>query len=576
MAHFHIKRKKGRPYLYVREMVRVDGKVKVGSQTYIGSPDRVRELAQGGPGGPTTLKVQEFGALWAANEMDRGVDFAGIVDAVVPEAAREKGPSVGEYFLYAVLNRMVEAKSKRALPEWFSGTAVQEIRPVSVKELSSERYWAKWDRVSTTQLEEIGRRFFERIWELEEPEGDCVLFDTTNYYTFMSASNGSELAQRGKNKAGRHSLRQIGLGLLVGRTSRLPLYYSIYPGNRHDSKEFARVMDEMFGVVMGFDSTKDRITVVLDKGMNSEGNFAWIDDHPRAHFVTTYSPYFAQELVATPLEHFEPIETERNGQLDGQGKEADRMVAYRTTGEYWGKERAVVVTHYPPTARKQDHTFTSKLERLREELLVMRAKVREGAPHWRNAETVEERYVRLCEQFHIGADYYDLEFTEDADGLTMSFRKNAYRVERKRQTFGKTVILTDNTDWTTTEIVEASLDRWEVEDSFRQSNDHHLVSVRPVRHWTDSKIRCHLLTCVVALTYLRRLERRLANRGVRRTANAVMEDLRRLHSVLTLESTGGRPRARRQIEEPSKTQAAVLSALGHRIDERGVLQSLEG
>jgi hypothetical protein len=49
MAHFHIKKKNGRPYLYVREMTRMNGKVKVASQVYIGPPERVVELMKGGP-----------------------------------------------------------------------------------------------------------------------------------------------------------------------------------------------------------------------------------------------------------------------------------------------------------------------------------------------------------------------------------------------------------------------------------------------------------------------------------------------------------------------------------------------
>ncbi|MDZ7580359.1 MAG: hypothetical protein U5R30_07000 [Deltaproteobacteria bacterium] len=46
-AHFHVKTKKGRPYLYVREIARVNGKPKVISQTYIGSPERVADLTRG-------------------------------------------------------------------------------------------------------------------------------------------------------------------------------------------------------------------------------------------------------------------------------------------------------------------------------------------------------------------------------------------------------------------------------------------------------------------------------------------------------------------------------------------------
>ena len=90
----------------------------------------------------------------------------------------------------------------------------------------------------------------------------------------------TELARRGKNKAGKHHLRQVGLGLLVARNSRLPLYYSVYPGNLHDSKHFGAVMDEMFGMVCGLNKTKERLTVVIDKGMNADDNYAWIDAPP--------------------------------------------------------------------------------------------------------------------------------------------------------------------------------------------------------------------------------------------------------------------------------------------------------
>jgi transposase len=134
-------------------------------------------------------------------------------------------------------------------------------------------------------LRRVAMAFFERIWQTESPSADCLLYDTTNYYTYMSGHHTeSELARRGKNKAGKHHLRrQIGLGLLVARDSRLPLHYSVYPGNLHDSKHFETVMDDMFGIVCGLSKTKERLTVVIDKGMNAQDNFAWIDEHSRVH-----------------------------------------------------------------------------------------------------------------------------------------------------------------------------------------------------------------------------------------------------------------------------------------------------
>jgi transposase len=572
MAHFHVKRKNGRPYLYVREIARVNGKPTVVSQVYIGSPDRVAVLASGGGAEASALRVEEFGSLWLAAQLDADIGLAGLVDQVVGRTEREKGPSVGEYFLYAVFNRMVDATSKHRLPDWYRGTAIQQIRPVDIDALSSRRYWEKWERVSETALDDIGQRFFARLCALERPSADCLLFDTTNYFTFMASDTPSELLQRGNNKAGRHNLRQIGLALLVDRTTRLPLYYRAYPGNLHDSKLFGQVLDQMFSIVTGLAATKERLTVVIDKGMNADGNYEWIDAHNRVHFVTSYSTYFASELAATALDHFEPVDLARNRRLSARGRDDDRLIAYRTTREYWGKERTVVVTHNPATARKQDYTLDAKLETLRNELLAMRAKVNDGAPHWRDSDVIGERYIRLCEHLHLPTDLYQVELTRAGGALSMRINRDQYRIGRLRACFGRNIIITDNRDWSTADIVQASLDRWIVEDRFRASKDDELVSVSPLRHWTDAKIRCHLMTCMVALTYLRRLERRLQAAGIQRSAATAMADMRRLHSVLTIGD--GRRKPIRRIEQPTKTQAEVLRAFGHHVDPQGVLQPI--
>jgi len=84
----------------------------------------------------------------------------------------------------------------------------------------------------------------------------------------MASNKPSELALRGKNKAARHHLRQICLWLLVARDSRLPLYNTVYPRNVHGSKQFEKIMNEMFVILCGLHNTKERLTVVIDKGMN--------------------------------------------------------------------------------------------------------------------------------------------------------------------------------------------------------------------------------------------------------------------------------------------------------------------
>ena len=577
MVHLHKKMKKGRPYYYLREIQRVEGKPKVVSQSYLGSVDtmaaRLREAERARR--PLRLQSRSFGAVFILNELEKELDTIGLIDGLVPRAPRERGPTVGEYFFYAWVNRLVAPKSKRALSDWYRQTAIQEIRPVDLEALSSQRYWEKWDRVDAEAVEAIGRAFFARVWQRQPLPPECLLFDTTNYYSFMASQTESALFERGRNKAGKHHLRQVGLALLVDRETHLPLYSRSYAGNVHDARLFRGIVDEVFGVMCGFNRTKQRLTVVFDKGMNSEELFSYLDDHTRIHFITTYSTYFAEELAGTDLKHFAPLDLEKNRRLAASGRGEDRMQAYRTRLPLWGQERTVVVTYNPRTARKQGYTLDRKLDRLREILLEFRSKYRQALPQWRDADLVGERYLRACENLHIGSQYYEIDFSGGRRAPEMRFRKNHYQVSKTKALLGKNIIVTDNHDWPTEEIVQLSLDRYAIEQQFRASKSYQSVRVNPFFHWTDGKIRCHLLTCVIALTVFRLLEIKV-NRGRRPSERIsgpeILEELSHLDSVWLWYP--GRRAPERVLETPTKTQAEVLQAFGWEVAEGGVLQEV--
>lgn len=577
MAHLHKKLKKGRPYYYIREIQRVGGKPKVVSQIYLGSVETIAERLRQADSErkPLRLQSRSFGAVFISCELEKVLDTIGLIDRVVPASAREKGPTVGEYFFYAWANRLIAPRSKRALSDWYRHTAIEQIRPVPLEELTSQRYWEKWDRVGEDQVEKIGRALFARVWELEPLPPECLLFDTTNYYTFMSSKTPSELCERGHNKDGKHHLRQLGLALLVDRATHLPLYYRVYEGNVHDSRVFRRVIDELFGVMCGFNQTKQRLTVVFDKGMNSDEAVRSLDGHPRIHFVTTYSTYFAEELAGTDLHMFAPLDIEKNRELLDQDRGQERMLAYRTRMDLWGGERTVVVTYNPRTARKHRYTLDRKLEALRQTLLEFRRSYRESRPHWRDPQLIEERYVRACEQLHIGSQYYRLEFGDQRTAPDLSLRKDFYQIRKSQALFGKNIIVTDNHDWTTEEIVQSSLDRYAIEQQFRASKSSDHIQVNPFYHWTDSKIRCQLLTCVIALTALRLFEIRVnatQQQPERLSGRRILEEMSNLHSAWLWYQ--GKREPERLLDTPTKTQAEVLRAFGWEIVDGGVLRSL--
>jgi transposase len=273
--------------------------------------------------------------------------------------------------------------------------------------LDSLGYCRKWSTVRENDLQKIAKAFFQKIAALQTPGDGCFLFDTTNFYTFMASDTNSDLARRGKDKEGRDWLRQIGLALLVDRHSRLPFHYREYQGNCHDSKLFASLLEELVSAMR--DSGKQDLTLVIDKGMNSPENFQVIDEKSDVHFITTYSPYFAEELVLASRERFTLVETPRNKRLLEKGCDEDCLLAWRTKGEYWGRERTVVVTYNPLSAAKQRYAFDNKLQKLQGALFEMRGKVKEGARGWKNDDDVRVRYARLCEEMHMPDKFFDRE-----------------------------------------------------------------------------------------------------------------------------------------------------------------------
>lgn len=247
------------------------------------------------------------------------------------------------------------------------------------------------------------------------------------------------------------------------------------------------------------------------------------------------------------------------------GQAEDQVLAYRSEGEFWGKARAVVVTYNPKTYRKKRYDFEQKVERVRDELLKYRKNYKEQLPHWRDNEAIKERYHRLCEDLHIGSQYYELTF----DKAEMSFRQNPYQIQVAMKRFGKNIIITDNTDWTTEDIYLAYRERSKIEQHFRKSKSPFSIAITPQYHWTDSKIRLHMLTCMVGMVYFALFRNKLKAAHISMSAEDALRELRNLRTAVYVLS--GSRKLQRRIEDPTEGQIEVLMAFGYEIKDGWVL-----
>jgi len=424
--------------------------------------------------------------------------------------------SVGEYLYLAVLNRVIEPKSKASLGPWLRKTAIGEFRQVDWSALDSANFWDQMEKIRGTEIEAIGDVVARKIVSLYDLSLDCLLYDTTNYFTQMSPETPSELARYAHSKAGRHELRHVGLALLCNREEGIPLFHRLYPAQIHDSTLFAQLWAEMSGLLLSLRKGKERLTLIFDKGCNSPDNIKDIDGSD-LFFVGTLSPYHHPDLCRVPEEAFQEIKvTDEEDELP--------LFAYRTSLEVYGKERAVVVTYNPRTYRKKIHWLSRTILKTKRKLQELRRDLK-TADGRTTLQSVEKKVAEILAESHI-APVFDVQVARENGCFRMSIRTESSTIRDYRDRFGKNIIFTDRVDWATEEIVRAYRDRFKVEQAFRWTKDPMLVRWQPMYHWTDSKIRVHGLVCVMALLYLSLLGRRLHRAGLSLSLDHAVEALR--------------------------------------------------
>ncbi len=571
MAHLHKKMKKGRAYYYIRESKRINGKPTIVNQVYLGSADKILAMLWDRDQRlPERFASKEFGSLFILNELDRTINLAGIVDDVVPSKRKTSGMSLGDLLYAVVANRAIAPRSKRQLADWYATTDMLNIRPVRLESLRPQYFWNHFDRVTREDLQAITERFFAAVGQLA-PQSDHLFFDTTNDFTYLDARTPSELAKRGYNKAGKHQLRQVGLALMTERASGLPVYYQPYPGNLHDARFFDEHLADITHAMTRLGRDLKGLTLIFDRGMNSEATIERLDANPDVHFVTSYSPYFASELARIPLKQFQALNPQPDETGTAREAKTDVLLYYQTTAVFWGRRRQVVITYNPKTFRKKRYELRDKLDKVRHTLYDLRRKHREGRPHWRKPEAIRAHYDQLCETLHLNPAFFDLSFYRDDDGPHMAFRLNRYQTELYLKRLAKTILISDHEAWSAQDIYRAYLERYEVEQQFRQAKSPFQVALMPQYHWTDSQIRLHVFVCVAALTYLTLLRNRLRNAGLDLSAQGAIESLRALRTALYWMPEERKPR--RLLEEPTETQTAILKAFDYVIKGGRVLHT---
>jgi transposase len=548
----------GRPYYYLRETARVGGRVKVVRTTYLGRAEDLEHRLAGATE-PKSVVSRSFGAVAAAVKLCRELEVAEAIDRTLGAGRQRAGLSAGEMIMLAAINRACKPRSKRQLGDWHSRTALVRLLPAERRMLSSQRFWDAMNVVSDeviAQAEtEIVRRCIERFGIELRP----LIYDTTNFATFIDSANArNTIAQRGHPKGGRRDLRLVGLALCVALDSNIPLCHQTYEGNRNDTSQFPEAIGLIKQRLVDLGLTDEEIaqlTLVYDKGNNSKANQPLVDELSLG-VVGSLSPAHHPELLETPLEQFSELEG-----LPG-------TLAHRTQIEVYEQQRTIVVSRSESFAKKQRRSFAQTLAKAQRELEELKGIVERGK-HRMDQRALEDRIKNILRRRWL-KEVISVE--HDLHGGRFSYRSDSEAIEKiAEREWGKRIIFTDRHEWSDQEIIAAYRAQSKGENAFRQDKDREFVSYSPAFHWTDQKLKVHGFYCTIALMIVSLIERQIRHAGIQQEglplgAKLAMRLLNEIDEVtLVYPPAGGgrgRPRVRTILADLDDTQHQLFEALG--------------
>jgi len=491
-----------------------------------------------------------FGDVWLGWTLWRAVQLDVLLERLLP-AGREDVPWA-TMAAVLVLARLCEPSSELHIAEdWYRRTALEDLLALPAALVNDDRCYRALDRL-LPHKPALEQHLMQRLGELFALDYDLLLYDVTSTY-FEGTAAGNPLAQRGHSRDHRPDCRQVCLALVVTREG-MPLGYELFAGNRTD----VTTVQEIVGTMEARYGLADRIWV-MDRGMTSADNLAWLRDGGRRYLVGT--PKSELRKWARQIADAEDWQTVRDGVEakpcvgpDG----AETFVLVRSV-ERREKERAMHARFC--------HRIETGLTTLAHRLTHARRPIERGP--------VERQLGRLLALNARAAGRYRIEVVPDAAvpaGLRLVWSVRPEWDDWARHSEGCYVLRSNIAEWSPDDLWRTYIQLSQAEAAFRIQKSE--LSIRPIWHQREHRVKAHILVCFLAYVLWKTLEQWQGRAGLGHSPRTILEELGRIQSTdVVLPTTDGRALRLRCVVRPDPAQAALLDRLGLELPERLKIRS---
>ncbi|MCP4381694.1 MAG: IS1634 family transposase [Hyphomicrobiales bacterium] len=425
--------------------------------------ERVDVAALGADGAVSVGGVAAVAAVWEQLGLDVWFAKLGV----------DRGAEMLEPAVFAmVANRLVAPCSKRRLGEW---TTADVCMPDGWLPPSLDQYYRAIDAVADTK-EATETELYARLCDLTNLDLQLVCYDLTSTFFEGATASSERFASRafGYSRDHRSDRPQIVIGLLCTGDG-IPIAHHVFAGNTNDAATLGEVLadlSERFAV--------GRICVVADRGLISAANVEVVADTGFDHILATR--LHRDATCAEALELAEGPDTVWVDVDSANSRATDVILADGT--------RTVVVES--DARQHRDTLRTAELvARTEADLLALEQRVRDG--RLKDPAKIGRAAQRILGASGV-ARLFDVEISEGR--FLYHYNDEAFDYETRLA--GRYVLTTSLTpaETSTQRVVTAYRQLLNVESRFRVLKD--FLHLRPVRHWTEQRVRGHVAICVYA------------------------------------------------------------------------------
>ena len=441
--------------------------------------ERIDVGALAAVGAPAVGAVAAAAALWQRLGLDGW--FA--------EVGARRGAAVLEHAVFAmVANQLVAPCSKRRLTEW---AASDVVMPAGWSAPSPDQYYRALDAVADAK-DATEAHLYARLCDLSNLDLRLVCYDLTSTYFEGSARASDRFPSRafGYSRDHRGDRPQIVIGLLC-TSDGIPIAHHVFAGNTNDASTLPAVLTDLadrFAV--------GRICVVADRGLVSSDNLAAVAG---AGFDHVLAARLRRDRVSR--EALEAIDD------DTAWVEIPQHRCRATEAALADGTRAIVVAS--DARARRDAARTAEIAAAAEaELLALERRVRDG--RLKDPAKIGQAAQRILGSGGVGR-LFDVEIGPGR--IIYHYNEDALAYEELLA--GRYVLTTSLTpaQASTAQVVAAYRQLANTEARFRVLKD--FLHLRPVRHWTERRVRGHVAICVYAAVIETLINHALATADVR-------------------------------------------------------------